>query len=109
MRLSFSGLGATSRAVLSRIPYTDAHFGGNMPRSAGDHTFREIHVRVYPYGERATVSVHTRKRRGTAVVWERHLGTVGIDLPPDTDTSGVAGVLRLAAAQLLRVADADRH
>lgn len=107
MRLSYSGLAATSRAVLRQIPYTDAHFGGNMPRSAGDQGFREIHVRVYPYGERATVSVHTRRRRGTAVEWERHLGTVGVDLPSGTDLSGVAGVLRLAAQQLLEVAARD--
>jgi len=83
--------------------------GVGMSRSAGEDGFKEIHVRIYPFGERATVSVHTRKRRGTAVQWERHLGTVGVDLPPGTDTSGVAGVLRLAAQRLLEVAERDER
>jgi len=80
-----------------------------MSASAGEHGFKEIHVRVYPYGDRATVSVHTRKRRGASTEWQRHLGTVGLDLPPGTDTSGVAGVLRLVAQQLLEIAARERH
>lgn len=75
-----------------------------MARSAGEHEFREILVRIYPQGDRATVSVHTRKRRGSDVVWERRLGAVGVEIPREGDDCGVAAVLRLAAAQLLDVA-----
>lgn len=80
-----------------------------MPRSAGDQGFREIRVSIALLGDRAIVSVHTRRRRGLDLVWERRLGEVGVELGPSADERSVAAVCRLAADQLLQVAQrADR-
>lgn len=78
---------------------------GERSASAGDHEWREIVVRIAPVGDHATVSVHTRRRRGLAVVWERRLGSVGVLLSHATDTT--SRELLLACADQLR-AIADR-
>lgn len=75
-----------------------------MSRSAGDHEFREIRVTITPLGDHATVSVHTRRRRGSDVVWERRLGYLGLELGPGADERTTAALLRLAAHALEGVA-----
>src|SRR3569623_25766 len=105
MRLSCSALAATALHELDRIPNTAAHIGGGMTRSAGDHEWRQIQVSIALLQPRATVSVHARKRRGTDRVWQRGLGAVGVELPDDLDAQGTPGVLRLAARELLEIAE----
>lgn len=77
-----------------------------MPRSAGEHQYREVNVTIWPRQGRATVNVRLRRKRGTDLVWERRLGVVGVDLPEDLDLDSLSGVLRLCGERLLAIAEA---
>ena len=76
-----------------------------MPASAGEQGFREINVLIWPIAGRATVNVRVRKRRGADLVFQRHLGTVGVDLPDDLDLNSLAGLLRRCGERLLAIAE----
>jgi hypothetical protein len=73
--------------------------------SAGEHTFREIQVRIYPWPSGGQVIVSARQRRGAALLVDRRLGMFGFDRAASEAASTSAGVLRAAAASLEAAAD----
>lgn len=79
---------------------------GDTQRSAGDVEWREIIVRLRPEAERVGVAVYSRRNRGTALVWERRLGSLDVPRIRGTATDSVAGCLRAVCLALEHVADA---
>jgi hypothetical protein len=75
----------------------------DQTRSAGDHEWRDIHVKIFPFGDHASASISVRRHRGAALVWERHLGTYGLRSFEEDAIESVSGVLLLAAQHLLAI------
>lgn len=73
-------------------------------RSAGDHIWPELLIRIYPQGERATISVHKRARRGLAVEWDRRLGNLEFSWRPAASAATNRSLVEAAAYALLDVA-----
>jgi hypothetical protein len=76
-----------------------------MTYSAGEHTFREIQIKVWPWPSGGQVSVSARQRRGAALLVDRRLGLFGLAPAASEAASTSAGVLRAAAAALEAAAD----
>lgn len=72
--------------------------------SAGEHIWAELLVRIYPHGERATIAVHKRARRGLAVEWDRRLGNVEFSWWPAARAASNRALVEAAAYALLDVA-----
>ena len=78
---------------------------GDKARSAGEHEWSEIILRIRPGHRRLGLAVYTRRNRGTALVWERRLGSLDVAGPEPGPTSSVADCLRACSLALLHVAD----
>lgn len=78
---------------------------GDTSRSAGDYEWSELVIRIRPSRERLGVAVYSRRNRGTALVWERRLGSLNVAGPEPKPTSTVADCLRACSLALLHVAD----
>jgi hypothetical protein len=76
-----------------------------MSDSAGEHTYREIQVRIYPWPSGGQVVVSARQRRGAALLVDRRLSMFGLERAASEAASTSAGVLRAAAAALAAAAD----
>jgi hypothetical protein len=77
----------------------------NQSPSAGEHSFREIQVRIYPWPSGGQVIVSARQRRGAALLVDRRLGMFGLAGAGSEAVAGGAGVLRAAARALSAAAD----
>jgi hypothetical protein len=78
-------------------------------RSAGDHLFAELLVRLAPQGETAILSVHKRARRGLSVEWDRRLGSLDFAWRPAVGGGTDADLVRAAGYALLDVAQRMRE
>lgn len=72
-------------------------------RSAGEHMWRELDVRIYPTPSGCRAVVFTRLRRG-ADHWDRHLDSVDVDLGEGAGFGDKGAVLLAVSDALARLA-----
>lgn len=76
----------------------------NSAHSADEHEWRDIKVLITPAPEGARYSVHFRRHRGGALIWDRRLCTEHVPAGAAAATNTVAGALHAVAASLERAA-----
>lgn len=62
--------------------------------SAADVRWRQIQVNVWPSPGGLWWSVLTRAHKGSTLVWQRHLGTAGLDYPGEAPIESLAEIFR---------------